>query len=1170
MLGQGRPTISALVAALCWLAGARSLAAQELPAPVDSLRIIANHDPLIFAPGEQFTFDLEPLLAGVEPSTTIDIATTLTPARGTTTLWSTQQRLPVPVDGPAVATLHVPMPRQEGVYEIRLAVTRPPGFRERFFPGGGAPLVVRTFQVVVLDKVPAAPASEAEWRTVLEIDPVNPAWSARLPDWTQIRRLPGVSRRPIGSVRTTAVTLPLGVFVELPPTPPEKEPHWQAYPLAIESVGTPHLLEIEYPNDRDQHLGISIIEPDATGRFTTIGRDSGVYVEGLGSAERVEKQKHRLVFWPRTNSPLVLITNQHPTASARFGHLRVMKRTASTIATEPWAAAPPQGRLVAAYFARPVRGEPSAATAGLYLAASPHADDWQTVYTGALQLAEYLNYAGYNAAAINVMADGGSLLPSKLLHTERHADIGPIGVEADLPDADGLELLLRVFDRAGLALMPTLEFIGPLPELESLRQRTDAKMGGIELVGPGGLSWLETHSGERGLTPHYNLLDERVQQAMLDVAREVVQRYGRHPSFDSLAVRLSSQGYAVLPDLEWGLDDTTVATFEQETGVRLAASEQDRFAVRQALLTGEYANTWRAWRAARVTRFYQQLAELMASSGSQRRLILTTEDLLSDTHAAAKMRPNVVSKTRLDRTMLDMGIDWQTLGKSPGVVLMPTRYVESMVPLVDRAVDLSINDAFAGAEATSTAALFYHRPQRRDFASFDALSPFAAHAKLLTQSAAHGAAMRQPYVAALAESDPAIVIDGGETVPLGQEEFVRHLRSVIRMLPTSASTSTRREQNVTVRTYHDRGQTVCLVVNECPWHADVTIDVVADSPTDAHPLVAPQDGVHQPTPEHFEAGRQLWSLTLAPYDVHAVRFTAADVAIEQIQSQVSEAGRQELAAKITELKDRDLTATPRYAALRNPNFEPGVGIEHLPGWQSIGEPSQMTADLDATNPQDGRTCLYLRNRGNGKATIESESFATPPTGQLVMWAFVRGENIAPGSELRLVFEADGAAKPYRQLTVLGGNRPGATPVAAAWGSGYAFGREDLPLDSRGRMRVKFELSGPGEVWIDNVQLYDLLFPLDFYERSGKEKLEMVKLRSAADSAFEKGELAECVRTLESYWPRFLNAYTPAAAQAIAKQPPRQEDVAPAAEAEPTPAEPSVGSRWYDIRSYLKR
>ena len=129
-----------------------------------------------------------------------------------------------------------------------------------------------------------------------------------------------------------------------------------------------------------------------------------------------------------------------------------------------------------------------------------------------------------------------------------------------------------------------------------------------------------------------------------------------------------------------------------------------------------------------------------------------------------------------------------------------------------------------------------------------------------------------------------------------------------------------------------------------------------------------------------------------------------------------------------------------------------------------------------TMPQDGKTCLYLQNRGNGTATIESNTFATPPTGQLVMLVFVRGQNVAPSSELRLVFETDDSAKPYRQFATLGGNGPAARPIAGDWGGGFLFRSEDLPLDSRGKMRVKFELAGPGEVWIDNVQLYDLLVP----------------------------------------------------------------------------------------------
>jgi hypothetical protein len=111
------------------------------------------------------------------------------------------------------------------------------------------------------------------------------------------------------------------------------------------------------------------------------------------------------------------------------------------------------------------------------------------------------------------------------------------------------------------------------------------------------------------------------------------------------------------------------------------------------------------------------------------------------------------------------------------------------------------------------------------------------------------------------------------------------------------------------------------------------------------------------------------------------------------------------------------------------------------------------------------------------------------------------------------------------------------------------------------MRIKFELEGSGEIWIDNVQVYDLLFPLSFYERSEPEKIVLVKLVSAVDKALENGELAECVRNLEGYWPRFLNAYSPAAPPPIATQPAPQPGAVPAAD--PASSEtPSVGSRWF--------
>ena len=113
-----------------------------------------------------------------------------------------------------------------------------------------------------------------------------------------------------------------------------------------------------------------------------------------------------------------------------------------------------------------------------------------------------------------------------------------------------------------------------------------------------------------------------------------------------------------------------------------------------------------------------------------------------------------------------------------------------------------------------------------------------------------------------------------------------------------------------------------------------------------------------------------------------------------------------------------------------------------------------------------------------------------------MWVFVRGENIDPNSEMRLVFETDGATKPYRQFATLGGHSLATAPTRNGAWAATRFRSEDLPLDSRGTMRIKFELIGPGEVWIDNVQLYDLLFPLQFLraERAGEARTGETKNR----------------------------------------------------------------------------
>jgi hypothetical protein len=1105
--------------------------------PPNAMEIVTDRETMIFAPGEQFSFEIRPQLSDMAPGTSLDVQATLSPGRRGDPIWSAPQRFEVPIEGAPAATITVPLPNVEGVYTIRVSATRSPGFRPRFFPGGAAASAERSFDVVVLDPRPSPTLGSEKWETVLEIDPTSPSWWERLPSWTQLRRLPAMHFRQLGSTRASTIDLPDGRFVELLPTSAGSDPHWQAYTLPVEAVGVPHLLEIDYPTGGDQHFSLSIIEPNAAGVVEAIGRDGGVYVEGFG--REVEKQTHRMVFWPRTQSPVLLVTNQHPVSAAMFGHIRVLKRSSAHLMSAP-SVRNPADRLVAAYIARPLLGESFGATngvvksGGLVSSEAKAFDDWQTFYESATRLSECVRHDGYNSAVVNVMADGSAIYPSEYLSATPLDNSGR--ATSDIPSRDPLDLLLGVFDRDGLALVPGLQLAAPLPELEALRRGSDPQTSGLEWVGPNGKSWVETYGTQEGLAPYYNLLDPRVQRAVMNVVGELIRRYGRHTSFAGLSIQLSANGYAQLPPLDWGLDDATITRFERDTGIRLAATGPTRFAARHALLTREQAEDWRQWRAEELTKFYAQIAAaLNGNSGrDDRRLILTLEDAFAHPHLAARVRPAILGlPNRVDAALHDAGIERSRLSSTPGIVVCPTRYVESMAPLAEHAIDLELNEAFGAwpklMEANYvSAALLYHRPQRRQLASFQPKSntwKMNGPLQLVSQPAAHGAAVRQPYVRTLLQHDPAVLLDGGELLPPGQDDSLRQIREIVRQLPTTAKVTDVVKQPVTVRSYAEPQGVTLLVLNASPWAA--TADISLDVPRTAVMRFLAATGA-EPTnePRTFAAGQQKWPLKLEPFAIRAVRIESPGVRVLDVVARPSQAAQKELEARLTDLENRDLTVPRAYPALVNPSFESPNGAWPIAGWRSTN--ASATVELDAPKPIDGgATSVHFRSE-TGPAALESEPFAIPRTGQLAMVVWVRGQKMAAGSELRMTIEAVGPGHRYRsskpiQLANAG---PGAnTPNGSEWAP-MPILVNDLPLELQGDIRVRFEMTGPGEVWLDDVQLYDLLFPLKWYKFEKAENLELAKLRYAPKSAFEDGRIVDCARVMETYWLRFIAEYTP--------------------------------------------
>jgi hypothetical protein len=121
---------------------------------------------------------------------------------------------------------------------------------------------------------------------------------------------------------------------------------------------------------------------------------------------------------------------------------------------------------------------------------------------------------------------------------------------------------------------------------------------------------------------------------------------------------------------------------------------------------------------------------------------------------------------------------------------------------------------------------------------------------------------------------------------------------------------------------------------------------------------------------------------------------------------------------------------------------------------------------------------------------------------------------------------------------------------------------DLPLDEKGRMRVRFELTGPGEIWLDNVKLYDLLCSLGYYPKAQAEIKQFLILLHAADRTVESGRFTDSVRLLEGYWPRFIMAYMPVRPpqQPIAAAPNDNDPLSPPPTDEDQEPAPSIGER----------
>ena len=153
----------------------------------------------------------------------------------------------------------------------------------------------------------------------------------------------------------------------------------------------------------------------------------------------------------------------------------------------------------------------------------------------------------------------------------------------------------------------------------------------------------------------------------------------------------------------------------------------------------------------------------------------------------------------------------------------------------------------------------------------------------------------------------------------------------------------------------------------------------------------------------------------------------------------------------------------------------------------------------------------------GTATLRSNHFDAPTTGRVSIALWLRTADKAKAPALRLGIEANVDGGDYFRYATLGVGAPTAR-LTEQWAQ-YIFQVDDLPTENIHDARIRLDLTSPGEIWIDDVQLFDLAF-------AENERVELTKIITLASYKLQAGQVADCARILDGYWPQFLVANVP--------------------------------------------
>lgn len=387
---------------------------------------------------------------------------------------------------------------------------------------------------------------------------------------------------------------------------------WFAYKLDVERLGQAHVLDVDYPDTREQILYVSVKEEYPVGFMNNTPKGGSAWPNASGAVRTGwmtpltnGRRTMRLVFFPGSKNVTVSFQN------GGIGRAAVCGFRLNEVGGEglPALKLPKTGRLFGSHCERPLCGQWGAAVNGaLYQTWTEYREGmYAAAFLGIANRIRHLRYMGQNLAIDGTyMYKQGFPTESGESYTAR-------------PSFDYCLALAKMYRRNGIRAFAGFEYLAaPSILLGGGYDVGDREMAaakapvvpshtvdrhGRQVVGFAGM-------GLNYLAPH-------VWRSITNLVGEVYGRYASTGGFEGLFVVNNGwwlPGYPTLKGMsegDIGYDDLSVSLFERETGIALGVPySPDRFARRHELLTSRYGREWFGWRARKMRESLDEISRI--------------------------------------------------------------------------------------------------------------------------------------------------------------------------------------------------------------------------------------------------------------------------------------------------------------------------------------------------------------------------------------------------------------------------------------------------------------------------------------------------------------------------------------------------------------------------------